>query len=192
MHDDVWQFMRHIHTLLTSTAEDSPLRQMVLEKRRQGGIFISYKSCDVLAANELFCKLTRENGLNVWYDNVSLRGGDEYTHIIRSAIQQAKIFIPILSPTIAKELAAEGEDINTFYSQEWRWAAEDERLVVLPVAIGGYDLRSHVNTVFEQLVGHQSSGIDLTHQPLDQRNPEKVGYAKLLDSIKKHLGLTEP
>ena len=191
MHNDVWQFMQHIHTLLTSTAEDSPIRQMVLEKRRQGGIFISYKSCDVLSANELFCKLTRESGFNVWYDNVSLHGGDEYTDTIYTAIRQAKIFIPILSPSIAKELEAEGEDINTFYSQEWRWAAENERLVVLPVAIDGYDLRSPVNTIFEQLVGHQPSGIDLTHQPLDQRNQEKVGYAKLLDSIKKHLGLTE-
>lgn len=191
MHDDVWQFMRHIHTLLTSTDEDSPLRQLILEKRRQGGVFISYKSCDVLAANELFCKLTRESGLNVWFDNVSLHGGEEYTDSIYSAIRQSKIFIPILSPSIAKDLQRYGEAISTFYSQEWRWAAENERLVVLPIAINGYDLRSPLNTMFEKIVGHQPSGIDMTLKPLDQRNPEKVGYAKLLESIKKHLGISE-
>ena len=191
MHDDVWQFMRHIHTLLTSTDDNSPLRQMVLEKRRQGGIFISYKSRDVLAANELFCKLARERGLNVWFDNTSLQGGDEYENTIHTAIRQAKVFIPILSPSIAEDLCKEGEGISTFYSREWRWAAENLNLVVLPVAIGGYDLRNPVNLVFEKLVGHKPSGIDMTHRPLDKFSPETVGYAKLLESIMKHLGLPE-
>lgn len=191
MHDDVWQFMAHIHTMLTSVAGDGPLRHMVLEKRRQGGIFISYKSTDVLAASELFCKLAREERLNVWFDNVSLLVGDEYEATIRDAISHARIFIPILSPAIAKELEAEGEGIKTFYSNEWRWAADNTQLTVLPVAVGGYDLRSQVNKVFETIVGHASSGVDMNKKPLDQQHPEKVGYAKLLESIMNHLGLTE-
>ena len=192
MHDDVWAFMTHIHTLLTSTDEESPFRQMVLDKRRQGGIFISYKSCDVLAASELFCKLTRENGLNVWFDNASLNVGDDYSQVIQEVIWKAQIFIPILSPSIAQELEDQGENINTFYSDEWRWAAQNGDLAVFPVAIDGYDLRSNTHKVFERLAGAQSSGVDMNKKPTDTQNPEKVGYAKLLESIMHHFELTAP
>ena len=190
MHDDVWAFIDHIHALLTSSDEDSPFHQLILDKRRQGGIFISYKSCDVLAASELFCKLARENGLNVWFDNISLNVGDNYSQIIQESIQKARIFIPILSPSIAEDLDVQGDSVDTFYSDEWRWASQNENLAVFPVAIGGYDLRSATNKVFEKLVGHQSSGVDMTKKPNDMQNPEKVGYAKLLESIINHLEKT--
>jgi len=190
LHDDVWSFMSHIRGLLTSTEENSPFRQMILDKRRQGGVFISYKSCDVLAASELFCKLSRENGLNVWFDNVSLNVGDDYSQVISEAIRKARIFIPILSPSVGKELSVEGENINTFYSDEWRCASRNENLAVFPVAIGGYNLRGEENKVFEKIVGHQSSGVDMTKKPNDTQNPEKVGYAKLLESIMNHLEQT--
>lgn len=190
MHNDVWSFMVHITDILTSTEEDSPLRQMIINRRRSGGIFISYKSCDVMRASELFCKLSRERHLNVWFDNSSLQVGEEYSSVIRTAIMNAKIFIPILSPAIASELNEKGYSIDTFYSDEWRWAAENEQLIVLPIAIDGYDLRSEENKIFEHIVGHQPSGIDMTRKPLDPYLPEKVGYAKLLESIMVHLRLS--
>lgn len=191
MHNDVWSFMKRIHMLLTSTAPENPFRAMILSKRRLGGIFISYKSGDLLFASELFCKLTREGRLNVWFDNISLYGGNEYEKEIRAAIRQAKIFIPVLSPDIARELESQGERIDTFYSKEWRWAAENSDLQVLPVAIDGYDLHSKIHQVFESLVGRKASGIDMSLLPIDPKNPGKVGYAKLLESITHHLELTE-
>ena len=192
MHEDVWQFMNYVYTLLTSTSEDSPVRQMVLEKRRSGGIFISYKSADVLAASELFCKLSRERDLNVWFDNHNLDGGDDYEDIIPQAIREARIFIPILTPSIAQDLEVQGERIDTFYSREWRWAAENKQIVVLPVAVGGYDFRAPYNHFFEHIVGHQPSGIDMSPQSQNSGNLEKKGYAKLVESIMKHLRLIEP
>lgn len=191
MHDDVWQFMQHIHTLLTSTDKSSPFHQMVLDKRREGGIFISYKNSDVMEASALFCKLAREKRLNVWFDNVSMYIGDEYVQVIRKAIRQAKIFIPILSPEIAQDLEEYGIHINTFYSDEWRWAAENPNLVVMPIAINGYDLRNEVNKVFEQIINHSSSGMDMTEKRIEPVVLEKAGYTKLLDSINNHLGLSE-
>ncbi len=189
MHEDIWEFMNHIHDLLTSTEQDSPFRNMVLEKRRQGGIFISYKSCDALTASELFCKLARENNLNVWFDNVSLNGGDEYNITISRAIGQAKIFIPVLSPEIALELEEYGKSIDTFYSKEWRMAAEKENMIIIPVAADGYDLRSDVHKIFEAVVGTQNSGIDLTYGISASGSHQKSGFAKLLESVKNHLGL---
>ena len=197
MHDDVWRFMNHIYTLLTSTDADSPFRKMILEKRRMGEIFISYKSSDVLFASELFCKLAREKRLNVWFDNVRLCGGDHYDKEIQEAIRKSKIFIPILSPNIKNDLEQKGETIDTYYSKEWRWASESSQLTVLPVAIDGYDLRSQQHQVFEQIMKHQTekdktTGIDMNEKGNSFMIDEKTGFAKLLDSIYKHLGVTEP
>ena len=192
LHDDVWEFMSHIYTLLTSTEPDSPFRKMILDKRREGEIFISYKSSDVLYASELFCKLAREKKLNVWFDNVKLKAGDNYTADIREAIQETKVFIPILSPAVSKELEEKGERIDTFYSEEWHLASENSQLTVLPVAIGGYNLRSPQHQTFEQIVGHQTTGIDMNERANGFMVNEKTGFAKLLDSIYKQLGVTEP
>lgn len=192
MHDDVWKFMEYIYTLLTSTAKNSPFREMVLAKRREGGIFISYKSKDLLEASSLFCKLNRENDLNVWFDNISLNVGDPYERVIHEAIKKAKIFIPILSPAIAKELKDKGEALDTFYSQEWRWAANNINLKIYPVAINGYNLRSEYHEIFVRIVGNQATtGVDMMAKPNTFLSEEKVGYAKLLSSIYKELGIEE-
>jgi hypothetical protein len=118
--------------------------------------------------------------------------GDPYERVIREAIGKAKIFIPILSPAIAAELEENGKSIDTFYSHEWRWAAENTQLAVFPIAICGYDLRRSLHQTFIELVGHAATtGIDMTEKPLSAQTSEMVGYAKLLSSIKKHLGLEE-
>ena len=191
IHEDVWEFMKHIYSLLTSTDTESPFRQMVMAKRRENGIFISYKSCDVLAASELFCRLTHEKGLNVWFDNVRLNGGDDYNKTIHEAISKSKIFIPILSPAVKADIDKNGADIDTYYSQEWREAAQVQGMVILPVAIDGYNLRGGQNQAFEQIIRTSPSGIDMTQKPSNLKNPEKVGYEKLVASIYKHLGIEE-
>ena len=191
MHDDVWLFMNHIYNLLTSTELDSPFRQMILEKRRMGEIFISYKSNDVLFASELFCKLAREKRLNVWFDNAELNGGDNYGEIIKEAIRKAKIFIPILSPSISKDMEEKGDSISTFYSNEWRWASENSQLTIMPVSIGGYDLKSPLHQIFKRIVNRKTIGIDMDEKANSFMVNEKTGFAKLLDSIYKQLGVTE-
>ncbi len=191
MHDDVWLFMNHIYNLLTSTELDSPFRQMILEKRRMGEIFISYKSNDVLFASELFCKLAREKRLNVWFDNAELNGGDNYGEIIKEAIRKAKIFIPILSPSISEDMEEKGDSISTFYSNEWRWASENSQLTIMPVSIGGYDLKSPLHQIFKRIVNRKTIGIDMDEKANSFMVNEKTGFAKLLDSIYKQLGVTE-
>lgn len=189
LHDDMWQFTAHILQLLTSTDEHSPFREMVLNSRRQGGIFISYKSCDVADASQFFCRLTRDK-FTVWFDNVRLSGGDNYDANIHDAIRKAKVFVPILSPAIAAELEEQGTAIHTYYSDEWRWAAEQSDLLIIPVTIGGFRPHSEAYGIFEQIIGHKVTGIDMLQQPAHPNSPELVRYAKLIDSISKHLHLS--
>lgn len=161
-----------------------------------GQVFISYKSSDLLFASELFCKLAREKGLNVWFDNVRLNGGDHYDNDIKEAIRRSKIFIAILSKDVSKDLEEEGEQINHYYTKEWRWASEKKDLIILPLAIDGYDLRSPQHQVFEHLMGFETeedktTGINMSEKVNNYMVNEKTGFAKLLDSIYNHLGVTE-
>lgn len=188
IHEDVWQFMKDIHTMLTSTSEDSPFRSLVLDKRREGEIFISYNSNDVMAASELFCKLTQYDNLQVWFDNVRLNGGDNYESEIRHAINHCKIFIPILSPSVAEVLKTRGKSIERFFIDEWRWASETNA-VILPIAIDGYSLRSDEHKQFESFFTKPISGIDMQQKLSDYNINEKVGFSKLIESIHKHLGI---
>lgn len=192
IHPDSWAFMRELTTMLTSVSETNPLYQLVIEKRREGGVFISYCSADVLSANELFCRLEKEQGFNVWYDIEKLSVGSDYMDMIPAIIRKARVFLALLSPCIEKDLLEKGEQLDTFYSNEWRWAAETPDIAIVPVAVDGYDLRGKAHMVFESIIGKKHPvGIDLFRMPhpniLSQGS--SFGYAKLIDAINNNLGI---
>lgn len=176
-HGDARLFMKDISQTLTSTSPDSPFRKQIISYRRKGGIFISYCSKDVLTASQLFFML-RKKFDNVWFDNVSLYGGDNYNTEIEQAIQSCKVFVPILTPQIAKDLG--NGDTDFYYNKEWRMAAtRKEHLKIIPVAANGYDLRGQYHCEgFEKIVKDQISGVDLM---------KSDGYNRLIDAIDKYL-----
>jgi hypothetical protein len=59
-------------------------------------IFLSYARLDVEAARQLYDELTSA-GYNVWFDQVSLRGGQEWETAIERAISDSHVFMPLLS-----------------------------------------------------------------------------------------------
>ena len=175
-HADARAFMTDVTKTLTSTDAGNPFHELIVKNRKRGGIFLSYCSKDVIMASQLFFKLKKQ-GYNVWFDNVRLSGGDNYNEEISKAIGEAKIFIPLLSPSIANDLS-QGHTDN-YYSKEWRMAQQLGNEVILPVAVNGYDLRAEYHTsVFESLVKEGITGIDLM-------KPD--GFSKLIESLNKHL-----
>lgn len=177
---DARQFMSEAVTMLSSVGTDNVFRKMVLDHRRKGGIFLSYCSEDVQEAGQLFMML-RKAGYNVWFDNARLMGGDEYEKVIRDAIGDAKIFIPVLSPQVVKD--EEAGNTGRFYRKEWRIDMEDPSRPVIPLAVSGYSLRSpnHVR-IFEKAFERQLTGIDLT---------EKDAFSRLTQAIDKYLKIKE-
>jgi hypothetical protein len=152
--------------------------ESVQKKRRLGGIFLSYCSINKLMARELFFKL-REQGFNVWLDDGSLNGGDDYNREIEKAIAEAQVFIPLLTPTVAGDL--EQNDIESkYYIKEWRMANQIGNKKIIPLAVDGYDLRAqyHIER-FESILGVSISGIDLYRQ--------KDGFNKLLVVLNNEL-----
>lgn len=175
-HGDARSFMNDITQMLTSTDLTNPFYQLIVSQRRRQGIFLSYCSKDVIMASQLFFILIR-HGYNVWFDNTNLKGGDNYNNEINDAIAEARIFIPILTPNVAKDLM-QGKTDN-YYNYEWKLACQTGIKTILPLATNGYNLRADYHTqVFESIISTPSTGVDL------MRND---GIQKLIEAINSHL-----
>ncbi|MCX6956022.1 MAG: toll/interleukin-1 receptor domain-containing protein [Verrucomicrobia bacterium] len=96
-------------------------------------VFISYASEDRAAARALRDTLAA-TGLDVWYDENELGGGDSWDQKIRRQIRDCDYFMPMISA--ATEARKEG-----YFRREWRLAAErtldmaDDVMFLLPVSI---------------------------------------------------------
>ena len=58
-------------------------------------IFLSYASQDADAARRI-CDALRAVGLEVWFDQSELRGGDAWDQSIRKQIRECALFVPII------------------------------------------------------------------------------------------------
>jgi len=96
-------------------------------------VFISYASQDREAARSLRDALG-EAGLEVWYDESDLGGGDAWDQKIRRQIRECTYFMPVVSANT--EARHEG-----YFRREWRLAVErtldmaDDVTFVVPVVI---------------------------------------------------------
>jgi hypothetical protein len=96
-------------------------------------VFISYASEDRAAAALLRDALAT-HGLDVWFDENELGGGDVWDQKIRRQIRECDYFMPVISATT--ERRKEG-----YFRREWRLAAErtldmaDDVMFLLPITI---------------------------------------------------------
>ena len=104
-----------------------------------GAVFLSYASQDSLAA-KLICEALRAAGVEVWFDQSELVGGDSWDQRIRKQISECALFIPILSSTTQARREA-------YFRLEWKLADERTYLMaegtpfLLPVTIDGTNER---------------------------------------------------
>jgi TIR domain len=70
-------------------------------------VFLSYASQDATAAAEI-ARALRAGGIEVWFDQSELRGGDAWDASIRRQIKACSLFIPVISK-ITQDLAAQDE-----------------------------------------------------------------------------------
>ena len=84
-----------------------------------GAVFLSYASQDSEAARRI-CEALRAAGIEVWFDQSELRGGDAWDRKIRRQIRGLRaLFIPIISKPYA---GARGRAISGS-SGGWRISA---------------------------------------------------------------------
>ena len=98
-------------------------------------VFLSYASQDAEAAKRI-CEALRAAGVEVWFDQSELVGGDQWDGKIRGQIGSCALFVPLISANTQARL--EG-----YFRLEWKLAAQrthtmaDEKTFLLPVVIDG-------------------------------------------------------
>ena len=96
-------------------------------------VLLSYASEDADAASRL-CAALRAAGLEVWFDQNELRGGDSCDASTRKKIKECALLVPIISANT--EARGEG-----YFRLEWKLAVDrshlmaDDRPFLLPVVI---------------------------------------------------------
>ena len=97
-------------------------------------IFLSYASQDADAARRI-CDALRATGLEVWFDQSELRGGDAWDASIRKQIKECALFVPIISANT--DARPEG-----YFRLEWKLAVDrshlmaDNKAFFFPVILG--------------------------------------------------------
>lgn len=96
-------------------------------------IFLSYASQDADAARRI-CETLQAEGIEVWFDQSELVGGDAWDQKIRRQIRECTLFAPVISANTQARL--EG-----YFRIEWKLAAQrthamaDEKTFLLPLVI---------------------------------------------------------
>jgi TolB-like protein len=100
-----------------------------------GAVFLSYASQDADAARRI-CDALRAGGIEVWFDQSELRGGDVWDHKIRRQIHDCALFIPVISAHT--QARTEG-----YFRLEWHLADQRKLLMaksrpfLIPVCVDG-------------------------------------------------------
>jgi TolB-like protein/Tfp pilus assembly protein PilF len=113
-------------------------------------VFLSYASQDAEAAKRI-CDALRQAGVEVWFDQSELVGGDAWDQKIRRQIKDCALLIPIISA--ATQARTEG-----YFRLEWRLADQRTHLMakgrpfLLPVVIDETrDSEAHVPDSFTEV-----------------------------------------
>jgi tetratricopeptide (TPR) repeat protein len=100
----------------------------------RGAVFLSYASQDAEVARKI-CDALRAAGVEVWFDQSELRGGDAWDRRIRAQIKDCALFVPVISENT--QARAEG-----YFRLEWKLAVDrshllaDDHPFLFPVIIG--------------------------------------------------------
>ncbi len=97
-------------------------------------VFLSYASQDAEAARRI-CDALRAAGVEVWFDQSELRGGDAWDQKIRKQIKECALFVPVISANT--QARREG-----YFRIEWKLAAQRTHAIaegtpfLLPILLG--------------------------------------------------------
>jgi TIR domain-containing protein len=136
-----------------------------------GAIFLSYASQDAEAANRI-CEALRSAGIEVWFDQSELVGGDAWDAKIKRQIRDCALFMPVISGRT--QLRREG-----YFRLEWHLADERSRLIargtpfLVPVVIDDTSER-------DALVPDSFLEIQWTRLPNGVTNPEFANRVRAL------------
>jgi TolB-like protein/Tfp pilus assembly protein PilF len=158
-----------------------------------GAVFLSYASQDAAAAQKI-CETLRPAGIEVWFDQSELRGGDAWDRQIRKQIHDCALFIPIISANSQARL--EG-----YFRLEWKLAVERTHLMsdrvafLVPVVIDDTgDAQADVPDRFREVQWTRLPGGDASPEFAKRikrlLSPESLTTARLSTGATSHASAT--
>ena len=84
-------------------------------------VFLSYASQDAQAAQKI-CEALRSAGIEVWFDQSELRGGDAWDQSIRKQIKTCALFLPIISRNTH-------DRVEGYFRLEWKLGVDRSHLI---------------------------------------------------------------
>ena len=148
-----------------------------------GAVFLSYASQDAEAARRI-CEALRAAGVEVWFDQSELVGGDAWDQKIRKQIKDCALFVPVISANT--QARREG-----YFRIEWKLAAQrthafaDGTPFILPVVID-------TTRDGEALVPEEFRAVQWTRLPGVMPAPQFVEQVKRLLSGELEAGRPRP
>ena len=173
---------------------DYRTEQYQQENGRGIDIFISYSSDSYETVKHLFYAL-KDHGFNVWFDSTQLNAGDKHKTVITNAINNCKVFIPVITHPVKDILAMPISDSESsfryFRDVEWstansRWVLQnssnsDGNFKILPFCMEGItmkDVKIHESQKgIMEFMSSSSAGDNRTH----------ANFTKFISSIKNSL-----
>jgi len=132
-----------------------------------GAVFLSYAKQDAEAARRI-CDALRAAGVEVWFDQSELRGGDAWDQKIRRQIRECALFIPLISANTQSR--SEG-----YFRREWKLGVErthdmaDHVAFLVPVVLDGTtDRDAHVPERFREVQWTNLQGGETTVEFCDR------------------------
>jgi TolB-like protein/tetratricopeptide (TPR) repeat protein len=146
-------------------------------------VFLSYASQDAEAARRI-CEALRSAGVEVWFDQSELVGGDAWDAKIRGQIGTCALFVPLISAhTQARQ---EG-----YFRLEWKLAEDRSHLMakgkpfIVPVSVDGTSERG-------ALVPDAFVAVQWTRLPGGETSPAFVARVQTLLAPPSALGMGRP
>lgn len=161
---------------------------------RGADIFISYSSDSYDTVKHLFYALKNE-GYNVWFDCAELYAGDEHRSVITRAINNCKIFIPVITHSVKNILAMQISDNESsfryFRDVEWReansrWSMQSNNntnsgFKILPFCMDGLTMKD------VYIHDSQKSIVEFISSSSAGDNRTQANFKKFISSIKNSL-----
>jgi hypothetical protein len=120
-------------SVTSSNGAKSGTAPTVADEMKPGAVFLSYASQDAALVKKIRDALEAA-GIEVWFDQRRLEGGDDFDQQIKKHIRACSLFVPVISATTQSR--HEG-----YFRLEWALAVERGKLIaetipfILPVAI---------------------------------------------------------
>ncbi len=155
-HETLVEYLRRIDTFLPNNKNPEEIiceiekRVKAYNKSHEGewfsrppqsgtDVFISYSRSDSCLAEAMY-RFLSDQGITVWFDRDNLLGGTKFMDEIENAIENAKVFVPIISKNINKEAMS-----AHVYRKEWKKALDVQesmgnRTFIIPTHESGMNI----------------------------------------------------